>query len=280
MRSGAMFAEMVEAFRMTIDMYRAFSGTGMVTVFFLAVLLYLWLWEKDKSIRVIFVYLVTAVLLLFFFPLFSYLAIFHFLDNEVYYRFLWLMPMGVIVCYGIVKIWERIKEGWKKTLFCLACAALIMTQGSLIYANPAVVKAENAYHLPQSVIDTADIIGVDGEWVKAVVPAEMVQFIRQYDSMIMMPYGRDMLVERWDVQNGNREMYEAMEAEIIHAQYLVLLCQQEKVDYIVVRKASQIGGDFEEWGFMKIASLPEYDIYMDKHSKFYHDKRAELGLED
>lgn len=274
-----MLADIMEACRMTVDMYRDFGGKGMVTVFFLAALLYLWFWEKDKGIRVILVYLVTAILVLFFFPIFSYLAIFHFLDNEVYYRFLWLMPMGVIVCYGIVKIREQIKDNRRRVLFVLACAALIMTQGSLIYANPAVAKAENPYHLPQTVIDTADIIGVDDEWVKAVVPAEMVQFIRQYDSLIMMPYGRDMLVERWNVQGGNREMYEAMEADIIHAQYLVLLCQQERVDYIVVRKASQIGGDFEEWGFMKIASIPGYDIYMDKHSKFYDAKRAELGLD-
>lgn len=274
-----MLADMMEAFHMTIDMYRDFGGRGMMTVFFLAALLYLWFWERDKDIRVIFVCLVTAVLALFFFPVFAYVAIFHFLDNEVYYRFLWLMPMGVIVCYGIVKIGEQIKESRRRMLFGLVCAALIMTQGSMIYANPAVVKAENPYHLPQSVIDTADILHVDDDWVKAIVPSEMVQFIRQYDAMIMMPYGRDMLVERWNVQGGNREMYEAMEAEIIHAQYLVLLCQQEKVDYIVVRQSSRIGGDFEEWGFMKIASVQEYDIYMDKHSKFYKDKRAELGLD-
>lgn len=274
-----MLAEIMEAFRMTIDMYRDFSGTGMVTVFFLAALCYLWFWEKDKGIRVILVYLVTAVLVLFFFPLFSYLAIYHFLDNEVYYRFLWLMPMGVIACYVVVRILEQIENGCRRALFGVACAAMIMVQGSLIYANPSVVKAENPYHLPQTVIDAADIIGIDGQWVKAVVPAEMIQFIRQYDSMIMMPYGRDMLVESWDVQGGNREMYEAVEADIIHAQYLVLLCQQEKVDYIVVRQTSQIGGDFEEWGFMKIASITGYDIYMDKHSQYYEEKCAELGIE-
>lgn len=272
-----MLEQMMEAFRMTIDMYRDFSGSGMTTVFFLAALGYLWFWEKDKSIRVIFVYMVTAVFVLFFFPLFSYLAIYHFLDTEVYYRFLWLMPMGVLVCYVVVRVLEELSSGSKKALFAVACAAIIMTQGSLVYANPMVTRAQNPYHLPQSVIDTADILDVDGQWVKAVVPSEMVQFIRQYNSKIMMPYGRDMLVEQWDVQGGNREMYEAMEADIIHAQYLVLLCQQEKVDYIVVRQTSQIGGDFEEWGFLKIASVTGYDIYMDKHSPYYKQKCAELG---
>lgn len=272
-----MLEQMMEAFRMTIDMYRDFSGSGMTTVFFLAALGYLWFWEKDKSIRVIFVYMVTAVFVLFFFPLFSYLAIYHFLDTEVYYRFLWLMPMGVLVCYVIVRVLEELSSGSKKALFAVACAAIIMTQGSLVYANPMVTRAQNPYHLPQSVIDTADILDVDGQWVKAVVPSEMVQFIRQYNSKIMMPYGRDMLVEQWDVQGGNREMYEAMEADIIHAQYLVLLCQQEKVDYIVVRQTSQIGGDFEEWGFLKIASVTGYDIYMDKHSPYYKQKCGELG---
>lgn len=272
-----MLEQMMEAFRMTIDMYRDFSGSGMTTVFFLAALGYLWFWEKDKSIRVIFVYMVTAVFVLFFFPLFSYLAIYHFLDTEVYYRFLWLMPMGVLVCYVVVRVLEELSSGSKKALFAVACAAIIMTQGSLVYANPMVTRAQNPYHLPQLVIDTADILDVDGQWVKAVVPSEMVQFIRQYNSKIMMPYGRDMLVEQWDVQGGNREMYEAMEADIIHAQYLVLLCQQEKVDYIVVRQTSQIGGDFEEWGFLKIASVTGYDIYMDKHSPYYKQKCAELG---
>lgn len=268
-----MLGDILEAFQLTIETYKNFSGTGMITVFFLAALLFLWKSEKDQSIRVIFVYLSAAVFALFLFPVFAYLAMFYFLDKEVYYRFLWLVPMGVLICYAAVRLLDRL-EGWRKPAAGLVLAAFIMLEGSLVYANPDVRRAENPYHLPQAAIDVADVAGVDGEWVKAVVPSELVQFIRQYDSMIMMPYGREMLVDRWEM---NHEMYMAMEADVIHAQYLVLLCQQEKVDYIVLRKSAQIGGSLEEYGFMRLTDVEGYDIYMDKHSAFYDRKREEFA---
>lgn len=279
-----MLTEMTEAFRTTIQMYRDYSGSGMTTLFFLAALACLWFLEKDRSVKAVLVFLATAALTLFFFPVFSCVAIRWFLDDGVYYRFLWLIPMGVIVCCAIVRVMDALEGRRKRTLFALACAGLLASQGSLIYANPAVRLAENAYHLPQSVIDTADILHVDGQWVKAVVPSEMLQFIRQYDTSILMPYGRDMLVDTWGSQSAGREMYQAMEAETVDARYLVWLCQQEKVDYLVMRRGTPMQGSLEDWGFRPIAAVAgegggAYDIYMDKHSAFYKDKRAQLGLD-
>mgnify|MGYP001129649354 CR=1 FL=1 len=47
----------------------------------------------------------------------------------------------------------------------------------------------------------------------AIGPADQGYYIRQYETAINMPYGREMLIARWDYYN---DLYEAMErAEVI-----------------------------------------------------------------
>lgn len=265
--------KLLEALRVTLHTYKEFGQSSMVTLLFLAALLYLWLKEEDKSRRMVLVYLSTALLAVFFFPVFAYLAMTYFLDTEIYYRFLWLIPSGIIVCYGIVRLIDSLRDKKKAWTAGILAALVIMIQGSLIYQNDYVTRAENKYHLPRAAVEVAETIGIENEWVKAVVPAELIQFIRQYDSMIMMPYGREMLIDRWEM---NHELYVAMESEVIHAEYVALLCRESQVDYIVVREYAQIGGDFEEFGFKKLQNVSGYDIYMDVNSKLYERKAEEL----
>ena len=70
--------------------------------------------------------------------------------------------------------------------------AIIVVSGSLVYINRYMSPAENLYHIPQNVIDICDVIEpAEGEpRVRAAFPSELVHFVRQYDTNILMPYGR------------------------------------------------------------------------------------------
>lgn len=260
-----------EVIRRTIEIYRQYGGSSAYLVFFLAALFYLWFTEKEKPLRLVFVYLSSSVFVLFFFPVFAYFAMHYFLDAEVYYRFLWLLPVGAVVSLAIIRLMQRIPHRLTQMGVGGICIALLIANGSFIYQNPAIVKAENSYHLPQEVVDVAQQIQIEDTWVKAVVPSELIQFIRQYDGYIMMPYGREMLVERWE---QNQELYKAMESDKIHAEYVTILCRENEVDYIVTRKLTPVSGDFEEFGFQKIAETQMYHIFIDTESLIY-EKRME-----
>lgn len=266
-----MFESMLEIIRRTIEIYQSYGGSGAYFLFFLAALFYLWFQEEDKSLRIVLVYLSSSVFVLFFFPVFAYYAMHYFLDKEVYYRFLWLLPFGIVVSVAIVRLIGRTQKRVYKVAAGAICIALIVVNGRLVYNNPAVTKAENLYHLPNEVIAVAKELQIEDTWVKAVVPSELIQFIRQYDGYILMPYGREMLVGSWE---QNHDLYKAMESDNIHAEYVTILCRENEVDYIVVRKLTPVSGDFEAYGFQKLAETEMYYIYIDKESLIY-DKRME-----
>ena len=75
-----------------IELFRAYMGTGLIAIWFLIALLYLFLREERKAVRILFVYVPAVVLVLFFNPLFAGVMNAH-LGDEIYYRILWLLPV-------------------------------------------------------------------------------------------------------------------------------------------------------------------------------------------
>ena len=76
--------------------------------------------------------------------------------------------------------------------------------------------------MPQAVVDICDAIQVEGREVMAVFPKEMLSFVRQYTPLVCMPYGREMLVERW---NADNPLYDAMEAEVLDMDVILPLAK-------------------------------------------------------
>lgn len=103
-----------------------------------------------------------SLLLLFFFPIFR--KVFVRLmggEGDTYYRVLWLIPMGIIVAYGGVKLAGFLYERWGTWAGGIACAAVgavIILGGRYVYASQYMSKAQNPYHLPQTVVDICDLI--------------------------------------------------------------------------------------------------------------------------
>lgn len=264
---------MSEVIRTTLSIYNNYGGSSMITVFVIAAIVYLWITEEKKEIKLLFVYLTASIGGLFFFPLFAYVAMHFFLDTQVYYRLLWLVPMGMIVSYAAVKAVSQIEMKRKRVLTGFLIALFIMQSGSLVYRNSMVTKAENLYHLPDSVISVADVMHVEGQEVKAVVPGEMLQFIRQYDVSIHLAYGREALVDGW----SNNPLYEAMEATPVRSFAITDYAKQQGVEYIVLRTGTPIVGTkpIEKYEFSYLTTTENYDIYIYDRAEFAEEKKKE-----
>lgn len=237
-----------------LTIFREFTGSGFLTILYLLTLLYLWMSEKNPTIRAILVYGSSVIQILFFMPLFYYG--YQILDAGTYYRILWILPMTVTIAYGAVKILGRYPTG------SIAIGlVMIAICGKYVYSNPYITKAENAYHIPQEAIEVCDIImpAEDEERVTGIFPDDLIHFVRQYTSRIQMVYGRDYLAPDWIY--GDHPIRKVMNQEKVKVSELVRLATEENCQYIIIEKSKETIGTFEKLKVLKIGETSNYNIY-------------------
>lgn len=248
-----------------LRLFQEYMGTGLLMIWFLVSLLYLWLTEKRKHIRIMFLYVPLLLLLVFFNPLVAG-VISRLADGEIYYRILWLLPVTPVLAFVAVTFCGKL-GGYRKYVGIITAIVLFMLSGSLIYRNPYFQKVENAYHVPQSVVDICDAIEVPGREVMAVFPGELLQYVRQYSNVVCMPYGRDIVVSKWTVQN---ELYDLMEQESIDAEELAALARKELCAYVILPESKKLTGKMQDQNFEEFARMHGYVIYKDSLVDLYY----------
>ncbi len=236
--------------------YMGFHQYKFLAGLYLLALLYLWFAEKDRHRRAILVYAPTLLLAAFFCPLFRKVFVRVLEDSETYYRLLWLVQMSLVTAYGFIKLMGR----HRKIGLLIMCAA-IAAGGDYVYDSINISKAQNAYHLPQEVIDIVDMIEPEEGRIKVLMPGELLQYVRQYSTDIELPYGREMMIERWDYYDA---MYEAMEkTEVIDTPYFVELARGYPCAYVILRNDRQVKESLTDYGFEVYGQVGIYVIYKD-----------------
>ena len=254
---------MLELIRLTINVFQEYSGNSLYVMFFLLCLVYLFFTEKENGRKAILIYGSAILLFTFFFPVFSYLMIRKVFDEEVYYRFLWMLPMNVVVAYSTVRLIKGMRSIIHRCLVAFFFVVVLIMGGDYVYDNPMFKSAENSYHIPQNVIDVCDVINPEeGEdWVMAVFPAEMLSYVRQYSTRIHMPYGRAVLIDRWSL---GHMIYDTMEEDILDVEKLSNQAQECKCDYIILPKSKETTGNLEEYQYQFIQEKEGYLVYEHK----------------
>ena len=251
---------LAEVLQNILVIYHNYVGTGMIVALFLAAVLYLIFSEKDKTKKLVLVILPLTVMALFAFPLFAW-VIYQCLDEEVYYRFLWLIPVSIVISYAGVKAVLR-TTGVKRIVALLGMCGIIMVCGDYVYDSQYFTVAENPYHVPDTVVKICDEIKVEGQIVCAVFPLEMIQYVRQYEYGVYMPYGREMIVERWNFYNELYEVYEEGAPDgVVKAEVLADTARDHSVQYIIWNDNRQMDGDLEDCGFELKNQIDGYSIY-------------------
>ena len=236
--------------------YMGFHENGYLTGIYLFMLLYLWMTEKDKHRRAIFVYAPTLLLLMFFCPLFRKVFVRLLEDSETYYRLLWLLQMSIVSAYGMIRLCGR-----QRRIGLAVMCVIIAVCGNYVYDSEYITKAENAYHLPQEAIDIVDLIEPEEGRITVLVPADLIYYVRQYSTNIELPYGREMLIARWDYHHA---MYEAMEeAEVIETASFVELAREYPCAYIVLKEDRETDGSLTQYGYDIYGRVGEYLVYKD-----------------
>lgn len=241
-----------------IQMTRNYIGNGLAIALYIVATVYLWRKEKDVANRTVLLYSSICVLILFFLPFFA-IIIFNLMGKEGYYRILWLIPMTIVIAYAFVRLlWSISKLKWK--IVCCALASIVIVlSGDYVYDNPYFSAAQNRFHVPQTVKDVCDAIIIEGREVRAVVPSEMLPYVRQYTANVCMPYGRDVVVETW---KENNPLHDAMEQLPVDCEEVADLAAQQSCHYIILHEMKEREGSFEGSGYTYQKTVDGYEIYL------------------
>lgn len=249
-------------FMESVVIFKLYTGLKPLLLLTLLMWLYLLFREKNRRNRLMFVYAPLIIVLLFLFPLSRKFFVAAGLDPETYYRILWTIPMGIITIYGFCRLFEK-----HRRIGTALTAVLIALCGSLVYQSDYISKAENSYHIPDTVIEICDLIEPENPdaRVSAVMPPELIHFVRQYSARINMPYGREMLVGQWDYYNA---VYEAMEgSEVVDMEKLLEAVREEYCQYIVMAPGRRSDKDPLLCGLELVGEVDGYRIYLDPVTK-------------
>ncbi len=250
-----------------METFQKYSGSGLIISCFLVAWLYLFMREKKRQNRVLFVYMPALLFVIFFNPIFF--RVFERITEEaIYFRFLWILPITVVIAYTIVCILNELK-GKKRVIFGISAAIFIMLFGRLVYLNPLFTKAENAYHVPWEVVEICDTIEMEGREVSAAFPREFLLYVRQYSPYICMPYGREVF-DFYD------PFFTLMESDEIELKELAEMTRQRLCHYVVLSKDKKLNGNLEENYYEIVAEVGNYIIYCDTRIyKGYYDEKEE-----
>lgn len=241
---------------MAFSVWQNISGSGMLVALYIVALLYLFFHEKETYKRILLIYLPFFLIAILLLPV-TYRIVSTVIDEELYYRFFWMLPMTLVIAYTAVELYHSYRGKYKK-IVALCLALVIIVSGDFLYDNWRYSKAENAYHIPQKVVDICDLIHTDGREVMAVFPMELMQYVRQYDGTICMPYGRNLLVEEWEMWHPLYFMLEVYETD---AKAIFSEAKNYECSYIVAEEGKLSEAFAGESGYVLVESMHGYDIF-------------------
>ncbi len=242
---------------------KLYFGGPMLAILLVASAIYIIATEKDLKKKILLGILPIVILAGFLLPVTKIVYVAAFDESDTYYRVLWLVPVYVVIGYAVCKLVFSFENKMKQRIALVAALVVVAISGHLVYLNQYMSVAQNLYHIPQHVIEICDVIApADGEdRVRAAFPSELVHFVRQYDTNILMPFGREMVVTQWDYYNP---VYEVMEKpEIIDAEELLDATRQTSCRYIVLAKDRKINKNLTTLGLKLIKTIDNYYIYED-----------------
>lgn len=265
---------MTAVMKVIIEDIVLYNNDSFLIPLFLIALLFLWITEKDRKLRVVLLYLVAAITVVFLCPLYAWAGMQ--IDEDIYYRVFWMLPIGLLVCYSAVRLMIRFRSAVSKAVVFVLTLLVICINGDLVYTKTFHIKSVNAYHIPQQVIAVADAIRQENYKPVAVMPAELLPFLRQYTAEIYTPYGRNILEPAWTFHN---ELYDAMEGDsaVYDVAEVARCARNERCAFVVLSVAKQMKGSMEEQGYFMVGFVEGYFIYMDYN---YYWVYKEQGLLD
>lgn len=257
---------MQEIFGIAIDKYQLYIADSFHIFLFYEALLYIMLCEKDKKIKKLLLGYSIIFACVYFCPVTAKIIMDYCIGRLVYWRMMWLLPMPAIIAFAGTRIWENQKKRVSRLAVIFALVLFIGFGGYNMYYKTTVLKQSyNLQKLPPEALTVADIIrtdfGENGD-VKAVVPEYLSYYLREYDSSIMLAYGRYEINS-----NADHVLVEQLDSDHPDYQVIASAAREENCDYLVCYDKKGQQKKLEESGFSLVEKTYEYAVYRDMTRK-------------
>lgn len=256
---------LLETFQMIRRIYEQYSGTGLHMVLFWLCLFALSVGavkHKNKKNKIL-IFISLGVFILFACPLTARFIIQYCIEEETYWRLLWLLPVPLVTAYAITEgIWHvKLKKPWMRRILACVCAVAVILTGSFVLSREQFSWPVGAEKLPEPVMEVCKAIdeaALQNQDLEKCVLAEdtLVSYLRQYDGSMKMPYGRI-------VMRGlkKKRLHKVLNNPECNYKLLTNLARKNGCNYLVLYTARFYDSQVPEGTCMYIAQIGEYTIY-------------------
>lgn len=117
--------------------------------------------------------------------------------DDVYYRFIWLLPVNILLAYLGTQCIDLGTTAFQKAFVGICIVGTIMLVGSPVkYWKSAVNFPDNLYKVSDDVLEVSEYIHQDTteENPRIAVAQELIMSMRQYDASLILTLDRDMVL--------------------------------------------------------------------------------------
>ncbi|MDC7278860.1 hypothetical protein NXH64_05010 [Butyrivibrio fibrisolvens] len=257
-----------------IDVTRNYWGSLGYPLLFAIGLVLIFIFEKEKIKRYVFLWYTGLVLVFIYNPITLFLSR-KYLEpstfDQYFLRFFSLILVMVIIGYGITIGLGKLKGGKKLIGVMAACVAIVIL-GRCIYAEDWYTKAENRNKVPQDVVTICDLFAdYEEDTIRIMAPQDVAVYLRQMDSRFSMPYSRYIADEAYELTNLKPEVGDVAE-----------YARANDVDYVVVSAIDDILNAYLNYGFTLYGRTPNYAVLIPNNPRWvlteYEDESGDQGL--
>ncbi len=251
------------------DFMATFAGGWLFPLLLVMVLIIIW--KEEEWHRKILAGILPAVLLAVYWCPLTGMAFMRLLGENVYWRILWLVPLGVTIPYGMCLLLKRLQGIWRQCAF-LFLMVLLAFCGSSVLSTEWFEPSTNIYKLPQNVIDICEILPGN---IHAMVSNRLMPYIRQCDPTITLAYGRNALSFNGMTEDlfDNQIMYLEAQKPEIDVDVLGPLVRDEGCTFLVFSLSRTYVGDWADYGYREYAVNDEFRVFVDEDYKEGQDTR-------
>lgn len=242
--------------------YSQYFGFSMYLLLFFIASIYLFITEKGKDNFVLLSEYSLLVLLVIFNPLIAKWIIAS-IDDSVYWRIFWILPLTMVIAYVATAVIQHIKDRGSKFIVTIALLLVVAFSGKFIYSTENYSETSNWYKLPQQTIEICEILHNDCNGViRVVVPPSLETTIRQYDADIYMVYGREGGVNSHYSDNKERDaMRNLMLVDELNVPSIYSSMELFDCNYLILYNTTTLSDNLESYGFELVTSIDIYNIY-------------------
>ena len=249
--------------------------SGILYFLFFPVCLLVLLILKKKEIHFFIPYLAALTLTIYNPWVIKYVWV-HLHSDQIYYRFLWMLPVGIVISALAVELIRRLPRTWMRAVAAVLAAFILIRSGSPVLALPdALALPENFQDVPDDLVELCRMIHEDAEIPDPciIVDQRLHFLVRQYDPSIRMALKRDYFLyyngspvtsvneDAKSYRRHRRLMNAAFYGEVDNKKWLRKAMRLRRVHYMAVHQDNPAQDIFLEIGCTEVGRTGDYILY-------------------